>query len=73
MMMARSVDDALVDFTVEAIEEATETLRHGDSATKLALIKMVLSGAIKAKNSDTEGEVEKLKMEARSLISGVLE
>ena len=68
----RSVEDALADFTVEAIDEATDTLRNGDTGTKLALIKLVLSGAMKAKSEDTEGEIERLKAEARGLISKTL-
>ena len=72
-MTERNVEDALVDFTVEAIDEASEILRAGDSQTKLALIKMVLSGALKQKDAEAEGHIEDLKREAREVLAASLE
>ncbi len=69
----KTPDEALAEFTVEALEEATEILRHGDAGTKLALIKMVVTGAIKSKETDNEGEIERLKAEARKLLGKTLE
>lgn len=69
----KTIEQALVDFTVEAVEEATEILRAGDSQTKLSLIKMVLGGALKAKEQDAETHLEDLKREAREVLAASLE
>jgi hypothetical protein len=73
MGIERTADQALADFTVEAIDEATEILRNGDSSTKLALIKMVLSGAVRSQTDDSEAHLEALKAEARALFAGAVD
>lgn len=64
---------ALEDFIVEAVEEATDLLRFGDMTTRTQLIKTVLSMALKAKESSSAGEAEKVLAKAREQIAGILE
>lgn len=66
------VQAALTDFIVEAVDEATDLLATGDMSTRLALIKIVLSGAMKAKDNGGAAEAEKVLADTRAAISGIL-
>lgn len=67
------VQRALTGFTVEAIDEARDLLRYGDMPSRMSLIKIVLSGALKAKAENGAAEAEELLEETRRAIAGVLE
>lgn len=64
---------ALENFVVEAIEEATEILRHGDMASRTALIRTILSMALKAKDNTGAGDAEAVLAQARAVVAEVLE
>jgi hypothetical protein len=67
------VQRALTGFTVEAIDEARDLLRYGDMPSRMALIKMVLSGALKAKAENGAAEAEEILEQTRKAVAGIFD
>lgn len=67
------VVSALEDFIVEAIDEATEILRHGDMTSRTTLIRTILSMALKAKDSTGTNDAEAILAQTRAAVAEVLE
>jgi hypothetical protein len=58
-------------FMTEALAEAQSIIRHGDMASKLPLIKMVLAMALKAQGNDASTTAESILTQARSVIADI--
>jgi len=63
---------ALEGFVVEAIEEATDLLRHGDMATRTQLIRLILSMALRSKDQTPTNDAEEILEKARHVVTGIL-
>lgn len=62
------IKSMLRDFVLEAGKEAIDSLRHGNTQTKTALIKMVLTEAFKARTAAGSQDAERALAETRALI-----
>jgi hypothetical protein len=67
------VTGALEDFVVEAIEEATDLLKFGDMATRTQLIRLILSMALKSKDSAASEDAERILAQTRATLAGVVD
>ena len=73
VMDSPRVVNAIEDFIVEAIEEATDLLRTGDMTTRTALIRTIIAMALKTKDTTSADQAERILAQTREMVSGILE
>lgn len=63
---------AMEQLTLAAIDHALDTLDHGSTPERTAVMKMILGDLLKSKAGEGAGEAERILEEARGIVSGIL-